>query len=99
MVESHKRSIVKSITWRFLATLVTITIVYIFTKEILLSLEVGGLALVIKLVVYYIHERIWGKINWGAKKHPLSNLPVNKNLQPKDLEKVQQQLKDLGYIE
>lgn len=99
MIESHKRSIIKAITWRILATFVTMIVVYVFTKEIVLSLEVGGIALGIKLIVYYFHERVWGKISWGTKEHPLSHLPVDKELKPEDMEKIKEQLEDLGYIE
>lgn len=57
--ESHVRSMIKAITWRVFATLVTILLVFIFTKEPIISLEIGFTEIVIKLVLYYFHERIW----------------------------------------
>ena len=65
--ESRWRSIIKALTWRFLATLITFTLVWIFTRELTLSLEVGFFDITIKLVVYYFHERGWGSVKWGKK--------------------------------
>ena len=65
--EKHVRSIAKAITWRVLATLTTIVLVYIFTKNIVLSFSVGVLEVVVKMIVYYLHERAWSRISWGIK--------------------------------
>ena len=59
------RSILKAITWRFLATLTTILIVYVFTGKLALSLSVGAVEIISKLVMYYIHERVWQHIPIG----------------------------------
>ena len=61
----HARSIVKAITWRAMATLTTTSIVFIATGNITLSLGVGFFDVVIKLALYYFHERVWGTIDWG----------------------------------
>jgi len=39
--EAHTRTIVKAISWRVIATITTMTIVFLFTREIILSLGVG----------------------------------------------------------
>ena len=98
MKETHIRSVIKAISWRAIATLITIAVVDAFTRKIALSLEVGAVALVLKLIFYYMHERIWGKIKWGKPKHPLEDLPVKKELTPEDRKKVEEQLKSLGYM-
>jgi uncharacterized membrane protein len=98
-VETHRRTMMKTISWRIVATLTTGIIVYIFTGKILLSLGVIGVEALTKILFYYLHERVWNKIQWGKKKHPLASIPVNKELEPEDLEKVKQQLKDLGYLD
>lgn len=64
--ENHKRTIVKTITWRMLATITTFTLVLIFTGNIELSLSVGFLEVFSKLFIYYLHERAWNKIAWGT---------------------------------
>ncbi len=42
---------------------------------------------------------VWERIKWGRVMHPLSSLPVNKELTPEDLQLIRSQLKDLGYLE
>ncbi|MGD2294867.1 MAG: DUF2061 domain-containing protein [Candidatus Aminicenantes bacterium] len=98
-VETHPRTVLKTISWRIVATLTTMVIVYIFTGEFLLSLGVGVVEVVAKIVFYYLHERAWHLIAWGQAKHPLASIPVNKELTPEDMDKVKQQLKDLGYMD
>ncbi|MBU0646113.1 DUF2061 domain-containing protein [Patescibacteria group bacterium] len=69
-MDSHRRSIVKAISWRMIASLTTFALVYLFTGEITLSVQVGILDVVLKMIFYYGHERVWNKINYGitAKK-------------------------------
>ena len=71
MIEQRTRSIFKALSWRIFATLTTMIIVFIFTRQWVLSLSVGVLEVTSKLVLYYFHERIWNRITWGKK-----NLPV-----------------------
>ena len=67
-METHKRSIVKSITFRILATVITMLLVWIFTKDLTLATSVGVLEVILKLIAYYFHERAWGYISWGMAK-------------------------------
>ncbi len=67
-VESHKRSIAKAATWRIFATFVTIIVVYIFTRELVLSAGIGIVDTTIKLFAYYSHERLWERTDFGRKK-------------------------------
>lgn len=97
--EKHARTVAKAISWRVVATLTTMTIVYIFTKEIILSLGVGLSEVVAKITLYYIHERIWNKISWGKKSHPLSSLKIKRKVEPEDMEKIKDYLRELGYLD
>jgi len=63
--DTRLRSIVKGIVWRTLATLATIILVYAFTRKLTLACEVGALEVVVKLALYYLHERSWNLIRWG----------------------------------
>ncbi len=67
-MESHKRSILKAVTWRVLATLVTILVVYFVTKKVALALGVGFVDAAIKMFVYYAHERVWDRTRFGRRK-------------------------------
>jgi adenylylsulfate kinase len=96
--EAHYRSIIKALSWRAFATLATILIVFAFTRKLVLSLSVGAVEVVVKLFLYYIHERIWSLVPLGKRKHPLSSLQINKELKKEDLELIKQKLEELGYI-
>ena len=65
MTESHARSAIKSLSWRCVATATTVTLVYLFTGEIRLALTLGSVELVVKLLVFYFHERAWNSVPWG----------------------------------
>ena len=57
--ESHIRSILKTISWRILATSTTITIAYFVFGDISSALKVGGIEFIAKMIIYYAHERVW----------------------------------------
>ena len=57
MSDSRGRSILKSLSWRIVATATTILIVLAFTGEIELAVTIGGVEIVAKLLIFYVHER------------------------------------------
>lgn len=64
---SHIRSILKGISWRVIATTDTICVVLLvtcFLGECSLenAIKIGLSEFVIKLAIYYFHERIWLKV-------------------------------------
>ncbi len=63
--ETNLRSVVKSITWRSLATATTIVLVFIFFHRIDLAIIIGGIEMLLKLILYFAHERIWSRVYWG----------------------------------
>jgi len=63
--ETHTRSVTKGITWRVIASLTTMVLVYIFTGDLTIVAEVGFLEITAKIIFYYLHERTWGKVEWG----------------------------------
>ena len=58
MTELHKRTVVRALTYRIVALLIT-------------ALWTGlGNAVIIHIIltaVHYVHERIWLKIKWGKE--------------------------------
>jgi adenylylsulfate kinase len=66
--ESKTRSLVKAVSWRILATLVTTALVWIFTRQLLLAASVGGLEAVTKMLLFYLHERAWNNIRLGRRQ-------------------------------
>ena len=67
-MDTRKRSIVKSISFRIIATIATIIIVYLITKSWTWAGVVGIVDVIIKIILYYLHERVWGKVGWGKKQ-------------------------------
>ena len=65
---SHKRSVVKAVSWRIIATLTTMAAVFLISGEVVLALEVGAVEVVAKLFLYYLHERAWIAMSWGIIK-------------------------------
>ena len=68
MFVSQTRTILKTISWRIVGTLDTMALGWIITGDPLLGVKIGGLELITKFVLYYIHERIWLKSKYGTKK-------------------------------
>jgi uncharacterized membrane protein len=61
------RSIVKSVSWRMVGTMDTIVISWIITGKVTMALTIGSIELVTKMILYFLHERIWNLIKWGKK--------------------------------
>ena len=64
---TKSRSFVKAWSYRVFGTITSFIVVYIITKEIALSTIIAFWETVLKVGVYYWHERIWNKIHWGRK--------------------------------
>lgn len=65
---SRKFSLLKGISWRIVGTLDTILLSFIFTGHLNTAVQIGGIELFTKIIIYYIHERIWNKLNIGRRK-------------------------------
>jgi len=66
-LETRRRSILKTITFRIIATLTTFILVLIITGDLMIAGVIGLLDTISKLFIYYSHERVWNKISWGIK--------------------------------
>lgn len=66
--EKPLRSIVKSISWRIIGTLDTVFISWLVTGEIGLALSIGSVELFTKMILYFLHERLWNAMSWGKDK-------------------------------
>jgi adenylylsulfate kinase len=69
-MESQSRSIAKAVSYRLLGSASTGLIFYVFTGRLSLSLGAGFLDMVVKIGVYFIHERLWNHIDFGREKPP-----------------------------
>jgi adenylylsulfate kinase len=80
--ETKARSLIKTISWRVWATVTTAVIVLAFTKRFTLAITVGSVEVVLKLVLYFLHERIWERVKYGKREIPafvlwLTGLPAS----------------------
>jgi uncharacterized membrane protein len=64
---SYKRHILKTITWRIIGTIDTILLSYLISGNLKVGLAIGGVELLTKMILYYLHERLWYKyIKYGV---------------------------------
>jgi uncharacterized membrane protein len=66
----RKRHLAKAVTYRVFGSAGTALIAYLFTGDIKLGASIGMLDSVLKIGIYYLHERIWYRIRWGV--HPMT---------------------------
>jgi uncharacterized membrane protein len=64
-METKSRTIAKTVTWRFLATLITMSVAWGFSGSTSVALSVGLADTTIKLFIFYGHERMWTRIRFG----------------------------------
>jgi uncharacterized membrane protein len=66
---TKKRHILKTISWRIIGTLDTMILSWIITGDWKVGITIGGVEVVTKMVLYYLHERAWYKFSdFGIKK-------------------------------
>jgi hypothetical protein len=64
-LDGQPRTISKSITWRILITINNFMIPFIVTGSWKAAAAFLTIATIINVVLYYAHERVWNKVNWG----------------------------------
>jgi len=72
--DTNIRSVVKGVSWRIIASVTTMIIVYVFFGRLDLAIATGLLETAFKLTLYWLHERVWFKVRWGRKKIEPFNL-------------------------
>lgn len=66
--KSAKRHIAKTFTWRIVGTIDTMILGWIITGNPLTGVKIGGMEVMTKMVLYFLHERIWLKSNFGTER-------------------------------
>ncbi|PLX81042.1 MAG: hypothetical protein C0616_06170 [Desulfuromonas sp.] len=67
-METTRRSLIKAVSWRVLATAITMGLVYGLTGESDFAAKVGLADTGLKIMIYLGHERIWNRIPYGRKQ-------------------------------
>ncbi|CAA6827563.1 MAG: Adenylylsulfate kinase (EC [uncultured Sulfurovum sp.] len=99
----------KGISWRLMATTTTVIIVYFFFGRLDLAIIAGMIETILKVGLYWAHERLWHKVRWGKQKIepfnlwftglPLSGKTTIADKVYKELEKLQIPLERLDSSE
>lgn len=71
-LESRKRHLAKTVTWRLVGTIDTMFLAWIISGDPLIGLKVGFAEVVTKMVLYYLHERAWYRINFGLPQREIN---------------------------
>ncbi len=69
-METKRRSLAKAFSWRVLATLITMTVAYLLTRKLSFAVEIGAIDTGVKLLIYFVHERLWQRISFGKIDSP-----------------------------
>ena len=64
---TKSRSLLKTISWRILASTDTFLLTWLVTGSPTAGLTVSGLEVITKMILYYFHERAWLQSNYGTK--------------------------------
>ena len=67
MTVTKARSFVKALSYRIWGTLSSVAVAYVITKNATLSVTIAFWETVVKVFIYYAHERGWNYIQWGRK--------------------------------
>ena len=68
IMNSNKRHLIKTFSWRGIGTLDTILFGWLITGSPLTGLKIGGVETLSKMILYFGHEKLWYKINYGLDK-------------------------------
>ena len=67
MTVTRARSFVKALSYRIWGTLSSFVVAYIITESATISGAIAFWETVVKVFIYYAHERGWNYIQWGRK--------------------------------
>jgi uncharacterized membrane protein len=65
--ESNLRSILKAVSWRGSGFVATVLLVIFFTRNTKAAFEIGGVEALFKIFLYFLHERIWNRVEIGKE--------------------------------
>lgn len=66
---SYKRHIAKTISWRIIGTIDTMLLSWFVTGSWKIGVVIGGVEVITKIILYFLHERAWYKFSkFGLNK-------------------------------
>ena len=68
MADKRYRSFIKALSWRITGTIDTMIISWLITRQLTIALSIGGIEVFSKMILYYFHERLWDRSQFGREK-------------------------------
>ncbi len=65
--ETHARSLAKAVSWRATGSLDTFVVAFVITGSPKIAGSVAGTEILTKILIYYLHERVWAWVPWGKR--------------------------------
>ena len=59
------RSLAKAVSWRVTGSLDTMLLSWLLTGQLGVAVAIGSAEVLTKTVLYYLHERVWNRIDFG----------------------------------
>lgn len=66
-METHSRTVLKTLSWRAVATVVTGLLGWTLTGSASMGVALGASDTVLKFLLYYAHERAWARVGVGYR--------------------------------
>jgi len=67
-MDTHRRSVAKAVSYRLIATVITVFIAWFLTGQMSKGLQIGLIDGLTKLFGYFLHERVWARIGYGLPR-------------------------------
>lgn len=83
VVDSNRRHVIKTFTWRIIGTVDTVLFGWMITGNPFEGLQIGMAETATKLLLYFGHEKLWYRVNFGLDRR-------NRGKRLKNLKKVRQ---------
>ena len=71
---SNKRHALKTVTWRIIGTLDTMLLGWLFTGNVLTGLKIGLTEILTKMILYFLHEKMWYRMDYGLDSRNNTNV-------------------------
>ena len=66
-MDTNKRSLVKTFSWRIAGSGATFGISYLISRNLAIAGSIASVQLIANTILYFIHERVWNCIKWGQQ--------------------------------
>lgn len=67
-LSSRARHFAKTVSWRIVGTVDTMLLAWIITGDPITGLKIGLAEVITKMLLYYLHERTWYRIDFGLSE-------------------------------